>query len=76
LAAGLTARAMLDTFAGMHMLDVHVPTTEGRPVIVSRYTEPNPAQQRLFERLTPPPQPPPRITASGQLVHGNDQAHL
>ena len=70
LAAGFTARAVLDTFAGMHMLDVHFPSTNGRTVILSRYTEPNPDQQLLLERLTLslPPQPPPRITASGQLV--------
>jgi transposase len=78
LAAGLTARAVLDKFAGIQMLDVHFPTTDGRTLILSRYTEPNPDQRLLLERLTLtlPPQPPPRITAAGQLVHGNDQAHL
>jgi len=78
VAAGLTARAVRDAFAGIHMLDVHFPTTDGRTLILSRYTEPNPDQRLLLERLTLtlPPQPPPRITASGQLVHGNNQAHL
>lgn len=71
LAPGLTSRAVLDTLAGIQMLDVHFPTTDSRTLIVSRYTEPNPEQRLLVERLnlTFPPQPPPRITAAGQLVH-------
>ncbi len=42
LAEGLTSRAVLDKFAGIQMLDVHLPTTDGRTLILSRYTEPNP----------------------------------
>jgi len=70
LAQGLTSRAVLDKFAGIQMLDVHLPTTDGRTLILRRYTEPNPDQRLLVERLnlTLPPQPPPRITAAGQLV--------
>jgi transposase len=70
LAPGLTSRAVLDQLAGIQMLDVHFPTTDGRTLILSRYTEPNPEQRLLVERLnlTFPPQPPPRITAAGQLV--------
>jgi hypothetical protein len=70
LAAGLTSRAVLDKLAGIQMLDVHFPTSNGRTLILSRYTEPNPDQRLLVERLhlTLPPQPPPRITAAGQLV--------
>ncbi len=37
LAGGLTARAVLDKFAAMQMLDVHFPTTDGRVLILSRY---------------------------------------
>jgi hypothetical protein len=71
LAPGLSSRAVLDKLAGIQMLDVHFPTTDGRTLILSRYTEPNPDQRLLLERLnlTLPPQPPPRITAAGQLVH-------
>ncbi|MGH8711397.1 MAG: IS1634 family transposase [Burkholderiales bacterium] len=70
LAEGLTSRAVLDKFAAIQMLDVHLPTTDGRTLILNRYTEPNPDQRLLVERLnlTLPPQPPPRITAAGQLV--------
>lgn len=71
VAAGLTARAVLDKFAAMQMLDVKFPTTDGRTLILSRYTEPNTDQKLLLEqlKLTLPPQPPPRITAGGQRVH-------
>ena len=40
LAAGLTPRAVLDKLAAIQMLDVHFPTTDGRTLILSRYTEP------------------------------------
>ena len=39
VAAGLTPRAVLDKFATMQMLDVKFPTTDGRTLILSRYTE-------------------------------------
>jgi transposase len=70
LAAGLTPRAVLDKFAAIQMLDVHFPTTDGRTLILNRYTEPNADQRILLDRLnlTLPPQPPPRITAAGQIA--------
>jgi len=66
LAPGLTPRAVLDKFAAIQMLDVHFPTTDGRTLILRRYTELNPDQKLLAHqlRLTLPPQPPPRITAA------------
>jgi transposase len=71
LAAGLTPRSVLDKFAAIQMLDVKFPTTDGRTLILSRYTEPEPDHQLLLEqlKLTLPAQPPPRITAAGQLMH-------
>jgi hypothetical protein len=39
LAPGLTPRAVLDKFAAVQMLDVHFPTTDGRTLILSRYTQ-------------------------------------
>jgi transposase len=66
LAAGLTPRAVLDTFAAIQMLDVHFPTTDGRTLILTRHTELS-ADQKLLVRqlnLDLPPQPPPRITAA------------
>jgi transposase len=65
LAPGLTPRAVLDKLAGIQMLDVHLPTTDGRTLILSRYTELNADQKLLVNRLklNLPSQPLPRITA-------------
>jgi transposase len=70
LAPGLTPRAVLDKFAAIQMLDVHFPTTDGRTLILTRYTQPSADQQILLEQLNLvlPPQPPPRITAAHTLL--------
>jgi transposase len=70
LASGLTPRAVLDKFAAIQMLDVHFPTTDGRTLILSRYTELNADQKLLLKQinLDLPVQPRPRITAGGQIV--------
>jgi Transposase DDE domain len=70
LASGLTPRAVLDKFTTLQMLDVHLPTTDGRTLILSRYTQPEPDHQILLEqlKLSLPPQPPPRLSSSGQLL--------
>jgi len=72
LAPGLTPRAVLDKFAAIQMLDVHFPTTDGRTLILSRYTELNADQKLLVKqlKLNLPSQPPPRITASARRVDG------
>lgn len=64
-AAGLTPRAALDKFKTMQMVDVHLPTTDGRHLILSRYTQPEPEQRLLLDqlRLKLPVQPPPKIMA-------------
>jgi hypothetical protein len=64
-APGLTVRQVVEKFAAMQMLDVHFPTTDGRELIFTRYTQPEPDQQLLLAQLdwTLPSQPPPRITA-------------
>ena len=66
LAPGLTPRSVLEKFKTMQMLDVHVPTTDDRELILTRYTQPEPDQQMLLEKLKLqlPEQPPPRITAA------------
>jgi transposase len=65
LAPGLTPRAVLEKFAAVQMLDVHLPTTDERTVILSRYTQPETDVQLLLQRLKLelPPQPPPKITS-------------
>jgi transposase len=68
-AAGLTPRAVLEKLAGIQILDVVLPTTDGRCLVMPRYTEPEPDQALLLHqlRLTLPSQPPPRIyTASAK----------
>jgi hypothetical protein len=70
LAPGLTPRSVLEKFAAMQMIDVHLPTTDGREVIMSRYTQPEPELQVLLKqlRLSLPDQPPPRVTAKGEVT--------
>jgi transposase len=72
LAGGLTPRAVIEKMAAIQMLDVRFPTSDGRTLILSRYTELNNDQKLLVSqlRLALPPQPPPRITAAGQLATG------
>jgi len=65
LAPGLTARSVLEKFATMQMIDVHIPTTDGRELSLTRYTQPEPEIKLLLEKLklTLPAQAPPKITA-------------
>jgi hypothetical protein len=69
LASGLSPRAVLDKFAALQMVDVHLPTTDGRHLILSRYTEPEPEQKLLLQQLGLhlPPQLPPRVTEKLRL---------
>jgi hypothetical protein len=71
LAPGLTARSALEKFAAVQMIDVHLPTTDGRELLLTRYTQPEPELRLLIQqlKLDLPPQPPPRI-ATGP-VHSN-----
>jgi len=66
-ATGLTSRSVIDTFSQMQMIDVHLPTTDGRVILLQRYTEPEPEVQLLLDRLNLrlPNQPPPRIYDKG-----------
>tara|TARA_B100001013_G_scaffold157257_1_gene93747 strand:+ start:311 stop:1006 length:696 start_codon:yes stop_codon:yes gene_type:complete len=69
LAPGLTPRSLLEKFSAVQMIDVHLPTTDGRTVIMSRYTQPEPELQVLLDqlKLQLPSQPPPRVTAAAEL---------
>jgi transposase len=66
LAPGLTPRAALEKMTALQMVDVHLPTTDGRHLILSRYTQPEKDQQLLLSRLrlALPDQPPPKITSN------------
>ena len=70
LAPGLSARAVIEKFAAVMMVDVHLPTSDGRTVILPRHTQPEQELRLLLERLKLelPAQAPPRITAAGGLA--------
>ena len=71
LAPGLTARSALEKFAAVQMIDVHLPTTDGRELLLTRYTQPEPELRLLIQqlRLQLPPQPPPRIATGSVTRH-------
>ena len=64
-APGLTPRAVLTKLGTIQMVDVQVPTTDGRWLTMPRHTQPQAEHQIILEilGLSLPPQPPPRITA-------------
>jgi transposase len=64
LAPGLTPRSAFEKFAAMQMIDVHIPTTDGRELHLMRYTEPEPELSLLLDKLklALPAQPLPKIT--------------
>jgi hypothetical protein len=70
LAPGLTARSALEKFAAVQMIDVHLPTTDGREIVLTRYTQPEPELQLLIDRLkltyrhSRRPKSPPRLSAN------------
>jgi transposase len=70
LAPGLTPRAVFEKFGAVQMIDVHLPTTDNREVILSRYTQPEKDLQLLLHqlKLALPAQPPPKITTATALA--------
>jgi len=66
LAPGLTPRAVLEKFAAVQMIDVYVPTTDGRELSLTRYTQPEPELKLLLDKLklSLPAQAPPKISAA------------
>jgi len=70
LAPGLTPRSVLDKLGELQMIDVHLPTADGREITLSRYTQPTRDHQMLLNqmRLDLPNQPPPRISLEKQVV--------
>jgi len=65
-AAGLTPRTVLEKFAAGQMIDVHLPTTAGREIVMARYTQPEKDLQLLLDqlKLELPEQGPPKIQAA------------
>ena len=68
-APGLTPTAVLEKLASIQMIDVWIPTCDGRWLVLPRYTQPAKDLRLLLEKLqlALPSQPPPRITAQALL---------
>jgi transposase len=68
-APGLSPKAVLEQLGAIQMVDVCLPTSDGRWLVMPRHTEPEAEQLMLLEKLglTLPAQPPPRIR-SGKLL--------
>jgi len=70
LASGLTPRAVIEKFKKIQMLDVHLPTTDGKQLVLTRYTQPEREHNMLLYqmKLNLPKQPPPKITSNGETI--------
>jgi transposase len=65
-APGLSPTAVLEKLGTVQMIDVWIPTLDGRWLVLPRYTQPSKELNLLLQKLnlTLPSQPPPRITAT------------
>src|SRR5271163_2374347 len=63
--AGTDVPSRARKLAAIQMIDVELPTTDGRTVVLARHTEPENDHLLLLQRrkLDLPAQPPPKITA-------------
>ena len=68
-APGLTIREVLRSLGAIQLVDVHIPTTDGRELVMPRYTEPEVQQEMILEKpnLKLPKQPLPRMR-SGEVI--------
>jgi hypothetical protein len=73
-APGLSPRSILDQMRSIQMIDIHIPTTDGRELRMSRYTTPDKSQQLMLSQLQLqlPAQLPPEITSERVKVCGAD----
>ena len=73
LASGITPREVLAKFKTIGMVDVHIPTTDGRELLLSRHTQPQADHRMLLQqlRLSLPEQPPPRISTAQVRPHAS-----
>jgi hypothetical protein len=65
LAPGLSPRSVLEKFAALQLIDIEIPTTDGREIQLTRHTEPQAELKLLLNKLKlelpaqPPREPPP-----------------
>ena len=64
-ANGLTPRAIIEAFATIQLVVVHLPTTDGRHLVLPRHTRPREEHEPLLHQLSMvlPAKPAPRIAA-------------
>jgi transposase len=69
-APGLTPASAMEKLATIQMIDVCIPTVDGRWLILPRYTQPDTDTKMLLHKLNIdlPAQPPPRITSTPSAV--------
>lgn len=69
IAGGLTSSAVLQTFASLQLVDVHLPMSDGKTLILTRYTQPGKEHRLVLAQLgwELPDQPPPRISADRKI---------
>ena len=62
-APDLTPRAIVQKFAAIQMVDIHVPTADGRHLVLARHTQPSQDHELLLRQLdlTLPKQPAPKL---------------
>jgi len=62
-APGLTARDVLDKLSGIVMIDVRIPTTDGRMLEMRRYSQPELEHRIILDKFKVklPKQPPPKV---------------
>jgi hypothetical protein len=77
LAPGLTVRSVLEKFVSIQMIDVYLPTTDGKELLLRRYTQPDKDQLLLLSRLDLqlPEQPKPQLLDRNQEM-GKLQMHV
>jgi hypothetical protein len=47
----LSACSAIEKFVAVQMIDVHLPITDGRELVLTRYTQPDPELQLLINQL-------------------------
>jgi transposase len=69
-APGLSPQAVMEKLATIQMIDVWIPTTDRRWLVMPRYTQPSQEVQILLDklRIELPKQPPPRIKTTAAVA--------
>jgi len=69
-ATGLISHSVLERLSEIQMLDVNIPTTDGRQVRMKRHTRPEKVRHLLLDQpgFTLPGQPPPEIRNPSPVV--------